>query len=179
MKDRNWLKLDRYALFDIAREFDLSAAEVVVLFALVALADFRSQGWKGTITELTEHTPCNRSTVRRAYDRLKQLNLVSEVRPFVQNSVGSVRVDCYERLVLESRRKGRDQTVPRSGDRAHLASESGADRSRNDEGSANHQEFRDLERDRGEGGVGEPPRCPQCGKPMRDASFGLGCECPF
>ena len=80
MINRQFVKLDRYALLDVGRQEHLTAAEFVVLFALVMLSDFRTAEWTGTLYELTGHTPSGRTTVKVAVDRLTSIGLISGAR---------------------------------------------------------------------------------------------------
>jgi len=45
MDSRNWVSVDRFALFDIATEAHLRSSDLVVLWALVMLANYRTWEW--------------------------------------------------------------------------------------------------------------------------------------
>src|ERR1039458_8183452 len=100
MTNRNWIRVDRFAFFDLAAKFELKPAEFVVLFALVMLVDFRTAEWIGTIYELAEHSRSSRTTVGAACDRLAECGAIALVKPFRQHSNATVRVECYAELVV-------------------------------------------------------------------------------
>jgi hypothetical protein len=190
MSDRNWVKWDRYALFDLSRDKRLKPAEFVVLYTLAVLADFRSQDWTGTIVELSQYTPCSRTTVAAAVQRLVELNLISVVTPFRQHSAAKIHIDSYWILVLPTARragaKAQDVTYG-SVDRPEIAIEKARDGSNIASSETYHQGKQPIGRDRGNGEVrgllqqhvGIGPRCPDCGKPTFGAPLGSNCQCPF
>lgn len=191
MVNRNWVKLDRYALIDLTRQERLSAAESMVLLVLVLLADFRTGEWKGTIVELAEHAPVTRTTVTKVCNHLSELRLITLLTPFRQNSAAWIRVDCYEGLVLLGKpldSPGRVAPPEPSGSesRAPIRVESVREEVPIEENCANEQEelapIRDLgERERGVRPTGPVlgPACKDCGRPMLNAPYGENCQCPF
>lgn len=178
--ERSYIKLDRFELFDIIREFHLAAPEFCVLFALVALADFKTREYKGTAYELAEHTPSNRTGVITACERLARLGLVSFVKPFRQNSFAWIKVDCYERAVVpNARQRSARQASPGSPRRAQDAPPSTPDGTPKEPGGAIDLGKGGLGRDRGDEVVRSVPLCPSCGKPAGYSPLGENCACPF
>jgi hypothetical protein len=190
MAYRSWVKLDRYALFDLSRELHLKTADLVILYSLVMLADFRNWEWIGTIVELTEHTPLSRTTAATACDRLAKLGAISFVNPFRQHAAATIRVDCYGRLVLPNARKGANQEAGGQpmplGKRLQNLNDSSSNQSGIATPDANHLGQCQSGGRRGGGDEGsswalqqEGYVCPDCGKPEQGAPFGDNCACPF
>jgi len=183
----SWVKLDRFALFDLCREEHLTAPQFAVLYALIMLADFRTGEWSGTALELTEHVPSNRTTVIKACVGLVEAGLITYVRPFRQNSSATIKVDCYQRAVLPNASRNpsgrqrearvqREEMVETREPDAPVSVDKSTGMSQN---GAIYQQLRDLGRDRGDGGerIGGP--CSRCGKPSPGAPYGSNCRCPF
>ncbi len=99
---RNFIKADRFAFFDLSRKYRLTTPDFAVLVALVFLADFRTSEWTGTLVELSEHVPPTRTIVAASCQRLADLGLITMVRPFRQNAAATIRVSCYEQVVVPS-----------------------------------------------------------------------------
>ena len=100
---RAWIKLDRYALSDLAREHDLSPSELWVLYSLTVLADFRTGTWVGQIQDLQSYAMVSRDTLRKARTHLEDLKIIAEVEPFHggDGHLGSILVLAYPDLVAD------------------------------------------------------------------------------
>ena len=183
MASRNWVKLDRYALSDVSREYHLTSVELVVLFALITLADFRTWEWRGTSIELAEHAPPSRSSTVKACKRLAEVGLVSIQQDFHQNSVGRMRIDCYDRVIVPPARSTTTEPPikrsPPTVDRTPTALQSTSKRPRFVQSRAFHLGNEGSPRDHGEEGVGSVGRCSNCQKPLSGSIVGEICACPF
>jgi hypothetical protein len=100
-KKRNYVRFDRYALFDIGRANGLNSDDCYLLDVITRLADFRSAVWCGSKTELASYGLMTRRAASKAFARLVERNLVEEIIPFGPNSPGMVRVLCYADLTLD------------------------------------------------------------------------------
>ena len=100
---RAWVKWDRFALFDLAREHGLTPSEIVVLYALTHLADFRTGIWVGQIQELQSYTNVSRDTLRKARSRLEELKIIAELEPFHggDGHLGSILILSYPQFVRD------------------------------------------------------------------------------
>ncbi len=103
-RKRAWLRIDRLAFPDIVRDHLLSAPEQCLLLHLVLLADWRSWEWRGTQTDLAQLAGVGRNTAARALARLVDLGLIRVSAPFARGGEGAVRVDAYDRLVVQEPR---------------------------------------------------------------------------
>ena len=101
-RKRSWVKLDRFAIFQVAREFRLTVHEQFVLQTVTMHADYRTAEWLGSATELAEYTRMSRSTATKAVARLITLGLIEEVEPFGPHHQGVLRVLCYDVLVTDA-----------------------------------------------------------------------------
>jgi len=194
---RSWVKVDRYVIFDLTREYRLTSPQFAVLLTLVMLADFRSHEWQGTIVELAEHGPPSRNTVDMATKQLANLGLITFVRPFRNNGHAVISVDCYDRVVVPNGGRGpslpsRESTMPTNAfNRSPIAPSSMHIRAQIAQDHANEQEKWHTGRDRGEEEVGGGdvvpglreapvgPPCSVCGKPTKNAPFAENCQCPI
>lgn len=174
---RNFVKLDRFAPFQIGRHNRLSAHERWLLVTLGLLADYRTSEWAGTLTFLAEEMGAGRKTVERAIRRLDALSLLEVLQPFGPNSEGRVRVICYPMLVVprQTRYASNDASPPDS-TRVEVASDSRPIRvvsASNDASppapTSQDANARGIEASREEG----IDACSRCG-----ASIAL-CMCPF
>lgn len=100
---RSFVRLDRYAPFDIARDCRLSANESKLLTDLCLLADFRSAEWRGTITELAAYTRLTRKTVASAIEKLATEHLIDTPQEFGPNRPGTIRVLAFADLTLDAK----------------------------------------------------------------------------
>jgi hypothetical protein len=110
---RQHTKFDRYAIFDLGREYHLPGPELWVLTGMVLLADFRSAELTTTATELAQQLRVSGKTLRKHINHFKELELVEEVEPFRGNACGVLRLPAYATLVVPERRGA----AARSGDR--------------------------------------------------------------
>ena len=104
--------LDKYSIFQLGREYSLSAHECWLLEALSHLCDFRSRSFAGTLGELSEDTRIGKNTIRGVLDGLCDKGLVRETRPFGNRQTGEVEVVCWARLVVT-----RDETISQKWER--------------------------------------------------------------
>lgn len=109
--NRNYVKVDRYAVQDLAREHHLSASDAHLLFVLVMEADFRSWEVKATYGDLAESATMGRKTVERGIGRFEELGLVTILRPFGPHRAGTVFVDAYRLIVVPGRNTARGTTA--------------------------------------------------------------------
>lgn len=97
---RSWLKLDRYALFQLQREHRLKPTATLVLFDLVCAADYRNESWTGTLSEISYDLGCSTTTAGNAIKTLVAKNLVEIINPFGRNGSGCLKITAYCDLVL-------------------------------------------------------------------------------
>jgi len=107
---RAYLKLDRYASFDLARQHSLRASDRCVLLSLVLLADFRSHRCQLSITDLADHSGVSRRTASTAVIRLRAAGLIEMEEPFGSGRPGTVLVSAYWTLVVPERKPARGST---------------------------------------------------------------------
>ena len=99
---RSWVKLDRFAITQLARDHRLTVHEQHILQTLTMHAEFRTAEWLGSATELAEYTRMSRSTATRAVKRLVALGLLEEIEPFGPHQQGVLRVLWYDLLVTDA-----------------------------------------------------------------------------
>jgi hypothetical protein len=108
---RRWVKIDPYAIRDLAREHLLDEQTRWLLVWLTLGADPRSHRFTGTLGDLADDVGMGRKTVRERYDRLEQRGLVKTVEPFRPNAQGVVLVCAYPHLVVLGSRAPRGSTT--------------------------------------------------------------------
>jgi hypothetical protein len=128
VKPRSWVRLDRFAVFDVARDLRLSAAEAWLLTTVVLLADWRTHECTRSLTDLAERARLNRRTTSAAVQRLTDEGLVTQLEPFGPNRTGVLWVDCYDRLVLPNPATARNRANEQPANRARRAPEASANR---------------------------------------------------
>lgn len=97
--------MDVFAPWQVRRELELSANQLLVLMCMTMTADWRSLQWTGTITKLHQDTGIARSVVTKTVELLAASGAIVIVRPFGQNREGLVELPLYEALVKLSRRQ--------------------------------------------------------------------------
>jgi hypothetical protein len=100
--ERTWVKLDRYALADLGRQFYLTLPKRAALLTLTLGANYRSGEWTGTITDFAEEMGASPNTARLARERLEECGLIRTVLPFGGNRRGIVLVLAYGDLRVPS-----------------------------------------------------------------------------
>lgn len=105
MRPLRLVRVEPFALSELGRKFGLSGVERNVLNTMTLQADWRSQEWKGTVTDLATETGHGRRSVAAAVPRLVELGLVQMLRPFRQRAEGWVAILCYCDLVDPERCK--------------------------------------------------------------------------
>jgi hypothetical protein len=103
-------RFDRFAIFQVAREHDLTALDAWVLTALTMLCDWRDKTWCGTVTELALDVRGDRRAVRASLDRLAAKGLIRETKPFAGGPKvnGCVIVVAVDQLLTGTSRRDRD-----------------------------------------------------------------------
>jgi hypothetical protein len=76
------------------------------LFVLILLADWRTQEYRGTLTELSATARVSRNTVKPCIAALVASERIVELEPFGGNRAGRVWVSCYDELVIPNRPGG-------------------------------------------------------------------------
>jgi hypothetical protein len=103
-KARSYIKVDRYAGFQLRREYGLRSDALLVLWAVTFLADFRDKTWRGTITDLSEDLGIGRRSAKEALEKLANAGLLHIEEPFTgRGQTGLIRVLVYEILVVVPR----------------------------------------------------------------------------
>ena len=98
---RAFIKLDRFALEQVARNYKLSPHEQHLLMACVMLADFRSARLHITLVELAATTSVGRNNVRRLMTSLVEKQLIALERDFRSGSTGEIVVKCYANFIVD------------------------------------------------------------------------------
>lgn len=104
---RSYVKIDKFALFDIGRKFGLSAVDRFALVTLTLRADHRTQRLITSLTELAEDCGVSRRTASGAVARLKAAGLIEELQPFGSGRTGEVGIVAYSDLVVPEARPAR------------------------------------------------------------------------
>ncbi len=94
------IRLDRYALAQLAREHHLSAPACWALVALVCMADWRARTFTGELADLADFTQMSRNTVPKALAMLEQAEIIAIAVPFTRNRLGKVVITAWERLIV-------------------------------------------------------------------------------
>jgi hypothetical protein len=97
---RDQVRVDRFEMLKLTRRDGLSPTYYVVLDVLVRLASWRTAEWAGTFKELSEEVHVRPHTIRAAYDRLVDLEVLLELEPFTRGHGGRVLVLVYRDLVV-------------------------------------------------------------------------------
>jgi hypothetical protein len=104
------VRVDRFALFNCASH--LSANQLWLLTVLILLADWRTQEYRGTLTELSTTARMSRNTVKPSITALASAGHIVELDPFGGNRVGRVWVHSYDELVIPNRPGGHKIDLP-------------------------------------------------------------------
>ena len=162
------VKVDPFAICDLAREHNLNSTATWVLHLLAIQGEYRTGEWAGTLTDLSEATRVSRKAIARVVDLLVGKGLLGVIEPFRQGTDGRVRVLCRDRLVFV-----RDQykiasidAISPAEDRDQFATDSRPVRDRFALIDANEQgkePIREVTRHRGSEVVGKPS-CTKCGE---------------
>jgi hypothetical protein len=119
----------------------------------------------------------------KACKRLAEVGLVSIQQDFHQNSVGRIRIACYDRVIVPSARSTPTEPPirrpPPTVDRTPTALHRPPIRPRFVQSRASHLGNDGSARDRGEEGAGSVARCLSCQKPLSGSIVGEICACPF
>lgn len=106
MPDRRaFVKVDKYAPFDLAREHRLTGHALELLLGLTLLTDWRTSEWRGTCGELAELLRISRNTIPKAVEDLRAAGLLAIIKPFGRNSEGCLSLTAYDELVVPEKRR--------------------------------------------------------------------------
>ena len=94
------VRVDPYAPCDIARKYSLTANQTWLLTLLALQAEYRSNEWPGTLSDLASAARCSRKTATKDVDVLVAKGLLEEIEPFRSGTDGRVRVLVRDRIVL-------------------------------------------------------------------------------
>lgn len=148
---RQWIKLDRYALLDLARDHDLRAATSWTLAVLLCQADYKTRAVAITITELAAIIGESRRTISAAIDDLVSAGLIEITRPFGPNRGGRVVIVAWDDLIVGT--SGRGAATKRHDDDEGTEHPPRTHRAPAEQISANDQPERQNVRERGSEGV--------------------------
>jgi hypothetical protein len=102
---KRYVKVDPFAICDLARERSLTANDQHVLLLLAIQSEYRSAEWTGTLTDISDATRLARRTVPRVVGHLIELGLLEVVEPFRPGTEGRVRIVDRDRLIYTNPRK--------------------------------------------------------------------------
>jgi hypothetical protein len=106
--NRLFIKMDKFAIFDLATRHRLGAVDAWILNVLTLRAEWETHEWRGTYGELAEDARVTRKTAKSACERLAAAGLIEIVESFGPNRSGRVRVLVYDEMVVpEARRSSR------------------------------------------------------------------------
>jgi hypothetical protein len=170
------VRVDPYAISDLAREQSLTAVDAWILHLLAIQAAYRSAEWTGTLLDLSDATRASRKTVAGAVRRLVAKGLLEMIEPFRQGTDGRVRVLCRSRLVFDvpRRQNASNDAKSNSVDRAEIETGLRPDRDPNatiDAIEQGEEGDREVQRHRGAEGLGEAARCTRCGRAVEGHAF--------
>ena len=176
-----WVKVDPFAICDLAREQRLTANEQHVLLIMAIQSEYRSSEWVGSLTTLTDATRLGRNTATKAVRRLVELGELEVVEIFRPgDNPGRVRILNRDRLIYANPSKLKAASIGSNGesnDRAPTASLPRSYRAPTAPDGASDQEEGggpQVRRQRGKGVSddrhGKDMRC-RCGLPMKGHPF--------
>ncbi len=99
---RSYVKVDRFALFELGDDYHLTGNERWMLASVVFLASWRTRSWTGSYCELQEATGLAYRTVVAALDCLTRLELLVIAQPFGRSRRGTVQLAAgtYDQLIF-------------------------------------------------------------------------------
>jgi hypothetical protein len=103
---RSFAKIDRFAIFDLARMHGLRAGEAFVLLTLTFMSDPLSWEVHETLTVIAEHALVGRNTAKTTIEHLVNIGLVLVLEPFGTGKSDGGRLfilACKDLVVPEAR----------------------------------------------------------------------------
>ena len=101
--NRQHVRLDRFALFDIRRENGLSVGAFAILTAIALRADFHTGALVTSYDELSSDVGMNRKSVPKALQELRGAGVIEERVSFGPNRRGEIVLLRYEDLIVSKR----------------------------------------------------------------------------
>jgi hypothetical protein len=105
--NRARVKLDKFAPWQIKREFHLSSSEWIVLLRMAMFADWESHELETTYDELHADVGGGSKTVPKAVEALEHKGCIEVLSPFGPNVRGIVRVLVWDWLIVPEQRTRR------------------------------------------------------------------------
>ncbi len=106
-----WLKLDKYAIDDLAVEHLLSPHDCWTLLTVARRARWETHELTTTLAELAEWTRLARNTIQIPLRRLVDRELLGVAEPFSRGGQGTLGVVVYRRLFLPNATQSKRERV--------------------------------------------------------------------
>ena len=94
-----YVRLDKYAVIHLRRNYMLTPSEGFTLLALVLGAEWMTARWTGELRELVRDVGASRNTVAKSLRRLEQLELVDVLVDFAGGQQGLIFVAADDTVV--------------------------------------------------------------------------------